>query len=163
MADYLDLTDLTGKNFYEVLEVSFDATQQDIKNAYRHKLLDHHPDKGGNNTISIDQIQRAYNVLFNETLRKEYDESFKKTMQRQGLCIDGSGLDVYSLDEFEVEENDGECVWCRSCPRCQFPRSMELKEHDLENYGTSDGDDGYVIVVQCQSCSLWIRVVYYEH
>ncbi len=58
--------------FYEILEVSKNATQNDIKIAYRKKALEHHPDKGGNADI-FKNIQSAYETLKDPVTRQEYD------------------------------------------------------------------------------------------
>ena len=36
------------ENYYDVLGVSENATQEDIKKAFRQKSKEHHPDRGGN-------------------------------------------------------------------------------------------------------------------
>jgi len=62
------------RDYYEVLEVSRDATEADIKKAFRKLSIKHHPDKGGDK-ILFQQIQRAYEVLSNEELRMVYDHA----------------------------------------------------------------------------------------
>ena len=56
------------KNYYEILEIERNATQEDIKKAYRKLSLLHHPDKNLNSQESINKIQdinEAYEVLSN--------------------------------------------------------------------------------------------------
>jgi DnaJ-class molecular chaperone len=36
------------ENFYQVLGVDENATQDDIKKSYRKKAIENHPEKGGN-------------------------------------------------------------------------------------------------------------------
>lgn len=147
---------------YQVLGVGPGAGAQEIKAAYRAKLLAAHPDKGGRGDADVVPLNLAYRVLSNEQSRKEYDEELNQSVQKQGFNINGDGLDVYGLEDFEeVEQNDSVC-WYRACPRCTADRSMTLTEDDLENHGSDDGMGGYDIVVQCESCSLWITVKYYE-
>ena len=107
----------------------------------------------------INSIQVAFKVLTDEVLRKKYDESLLKSVQRAGFNISGEGLDSYSLDEFEL--NEEELKYYKNCPRCQFPKSIQVSEADLE-HGTADGTGGYNLIVQCDSCSLWLIVNYYE-
>jgi molecular chaperone DnaJ len=63
-------------NYYDVLGVTKDATQDDIKKAYRKLSKIHHPDKNDGNKESEDKfkdISEAYEVLSDETKRKQYD------------------------------------------------------------------------------------------
>eukprot|EP00536_Pseudo-nitzschia_multiseries_P006822 jgi/Psemu1/324498/estExt_fgenesh1_pg.C_1500011 len=69
--------------FYEVLNVDNDATNEELKKAYRKLSLKLHPDKiaqrGGDSTLQeesaaeYEKIQEAYSVLINEKKRLKYD------------------------------------------------------------------------------------------
>lgn len=59
-------------NFYEILEISNEATNDEIKKAYRRLALIHHPDKGGNKEM-FNKINDAYNCLIDEGARSIYD------------------------------------------------------------------------------------------
>jgi DnaJ family protein A protein 2 len=59
-------------DFYKTLDISKQATQSDIKIAYRKKALEHHPDKGGNADVFKD-IQSAYDTLKDPVTRQNYD------------------------------------------------------------------------------------------
>lgn len=154
--------DNISQSYYEVLGVTPKSETAEIKAAYREKLLSNHPDKIGSTASehAITLIKEAYQTLNDGSKREDYDESLQKSIQRQGFNISGDGLDTYSLNDFEVDE--GVLVWLKDCPRCQAPASISLSEDDLENNGTDDGMGGYDIIVQCLSCSLWIKVKYYE-
>jgi molecular chaperone DnaJ len=70
--DYLE------KDFYKVLGVSKDAPADEIKKAYRKLARKHHPDanKGeGAAEERFKEISEAYDVLSDETKRREYDEA----------------------------------------------------------------------------------------
>ena len=154
--------DNISQSYYEVLGVTPKSETAEIKAAYREKLLSNHPDKIGSTASehAITLIKEAYQTLNDGSKREDYDESLQKSIQRQGFNISGDGLDTYSLNDFEVDEDL--LVWLKNCPRCQAPASISLSEDDLENNGTDDGMGGYDIIVQCLSCSLWIKVKYYE-
>jgi len=57
---------------YETLGVQRDATEQDIKKAYRKLASKHHPDKGGDQE-QFKRIQGAYEVLSDPDKRMQYD------------------------------------------------------------------------------------------
>lgn len=66
---------------YEVLGVSNDATNSEIKAAYKQLVLSTHPDKPGGNKTLFDVVQKAYKVVKRErrgeasypTTRREYE------------------------------------------------------------------------------------------
>ena len=161
MVHFIEYWDIQKRRHYNVVGVVGTCIDLDIKSAYTEMLLAHHPDKNGNASTTINSIQEAYKTLIDPELRDQYDDSLKRSIQRQGFNITGDGLDIYCLDDFEMEEEE-ECKWLKDCPRCQFPKSIKFKESDLIENGTEDGDNGFDIIVQCESCSLWIKVKYYE-
>jgi DnaJ-class molecular chaperone len=59
-------------NYYDVLGVPTDASEADIKKAFRKLASQHHPDKGGD-TTKFQQIQEAYETLSDGNKRQEYD------------------------------------------------------------------------------------------
>ena len=59
-------------DYYKLLGISKNASQDEIKAAWRRQASIHHPDKGGN-TATFQQIQTAYEVLGDEAKRQEYD------------------------------------------------------------------------------------------
>ncbi|MBN3312257.1 DJB12 protein, partial [Atractosteus spatula] len=64
------------KDYYEILGVSRDATDEDLKKAYRKLALKFHPDKNHcpGATEAFKAIGNAYAVLSNADKRKQYDQ-----------------------------------------------------------------------------------------
>jgi len=65
------------KDFYSILEVSPDATQEQIKRAYRQLAQKLHPDANPGDTTAEDRfkdVSEAYATLSNPEERKEYDQ-----------------------------------------------------------------------------------------
>ena len=62
-----------GKNFYDVLGVSRDASDKDIKTAFRKLAQKYHPDAGGDEA-KFKEISEAYETLSDAKKRKEYDQ-----------------------------------------------------------------------------------------
>ena len=60
------------QDYYEVLGLSNNASQDEIKKSYRKLSFKHHPDRGGEKE-KFQQLNEAYSVLSDETKRKQYD------------------------------------------------------------------------------------------
>jgi len=59
-------------NYYELLGVTKDTPQDEIKKKYRALASKHHPDKGGD-TKKFQEIQVAYDTLSDPQKRQQYD------------------------------------------------------------------------------------------
>ena len=62
-----------GKNFYDVLGVQKNASDQEIKKAFRKLAQKYHPDAGGDEA-KFKEISEAYDTLSDPKKRKEYDQ-----------------------------------------------------------------------------------------
>ena len=61
------------KNYYDVLGVNKNASQEDIKKAYRNLSKKYHPDRNGGDETKFKEINEAYDTLGDENKRKQYD------------------------------------------------------------------------------------------
>ena len=65
------------KDYYEILGVSKDATEKDIKKAYRKLAFKWHPDKNPDNKKEAEEkfkeVNEAYSVLSDPDKRRQYD------------------------------------------------------------------------------------------
>ncbi|EOM76575.1 molecular chaperone DnaJ [Rhodococcus rhodnii] len=81
------------KDFYKELGVSSDASQDDIKKAYRKLARDLHPDANPGDTAAEDRfkaVSEAHAVLSDPAKRKEYDET--RAMFANGGFSSGGGF-----------------------------------------------------------------------
>lgn len=62
----------SSKSFYDVLGVSKNASDKEIKSAFRKLAQKYHPDRGGDEA-KFKEISEAYETLSNPDKRKEYD------------------------------------------------------------------------------------------
>ena len=61
-----------AKDYYQILGVSRDASQDEIKKAYYKLAHKHHPDKGGEEK-KFKEINEAYQTLSDKEKRTQYD------------------------------------------------------------------------------------------
>jgi len=68
-------THLSNKTYYEILDVGKEATEDEIKKAYRRLSLQYHPDRNPSveATEKIREINTAYETLGDKEARRRYD------------------------------------------------------------------------------------------
>ena len=64
---------MAKRDYYEVLGVGKSASADEIKKAFRRAAIEHHPDRGGDET-KFKEINEAYEVLKDADKRKRYDQ-----------------------------------------------------------------------------------------
>lgn len=83
-----------SKDYYEILGVSKNASQDEIKTAFRKKAHEHHPDKGGD-AEKFKEYNEAYQVLGNTEKRKQYDQ-FGSAFQNGQAGFNGANWGGFS-------------------------------------------------------------------
>eukprot|EP00906_Rhabdomonas_costata_P010655 RCo014991 len=78
-------SDLNAEDYYTVLGVSRDASEQEISKAYKKLALKWHPDKNPDNRAAAEanfkKVSEAYDVLRDPQKKKVYDQFGKKGLQ----------------------------------------------------------------------------------
>ncbi len=64
---------MAKRDYYDVLGVKKDASADELKKAFRRAAVEHHPDRGGDET-KFKEINEAYEVLKDNDKRKRYDQ-----------------------------------------------------------------------------------------
>lgn len=98
---------------YAELGVSKDATEDEIKAAFRKRAKETHPDKAGGSSEEFERVKQSHLVLTDPERRKKYDETgdaadnpVKSVQQRAmelvgaliGAAIDDSNKDLEHID-----------------------------------------------------------------
>lgn len=77
-------------DYYDLLGVPKDASDEDIKKAFRKLAHQHHPDKPGGDAEKFKKINEAYQVLSDPEKRKRYDQ-FGANFEQMGGGPGGFG------------------------------------------------------------------------
>ena len=77
-----------SKSFYNILGVSENSSEVDIKKAYRKLSLEHHPDKGGNEE-KFKEINEAYSTLGDNDKKRDYDIQRRGGGMNRGMRMNG--------------------------------------------------------------------------
>lgn len=64
---------MAKRDYYEVLGLNKDASDDEIKKAFRRIAIEHHPDRGGDET-KFKEANEAYEVLKDPAKRQRYDQ-----------------------------------------------------------------------------------------
>lgn len=91
-------------NLYELLSVEPDATEAQIKSAYRKAMKSAHPDAGGHPGL-FRAVQHAYDVLADPEQRSEYDRQRSRpgTIGGQDKTSRGQGQQTHTGGEGNAE------------------------------------------------------------
>jgi len=104
---------ILAEDYYEMFGIPKDADDRTIRKAFKKLAMQKHPDKNKDNPAAHDEfvkINRAYEVLKDEELRKKYDQ-----YGEEGLKDDFQGGNQYQSwqfyrDNFGIYDDDVEIV-----------------------------------------------------
>jgi len=157
------------KDYYKILGVPKDASEEEIKKAYRKLAHKYHPDKPGGDEKKFKEINEAYEVLSNKEKRAQYDR-FGEVFDREsykgytdGVNIDfsdifggGFDFDFSSQDFFGFEDIFENIFGTQRKNRNDFQRGKDLEtkiEITLEEafHGTQKSFTLKTLLV-CEKC-----------
>jgi len=136
-----------GEDFYKILEIPRDATDQQIKKAFRNLSKQYHPDKNQGNEKAHDmfiKINKAYETLLDQEKRKIYDVYGEEGLDQPNhmmnqnkpkgpnasfeIAVDLEDLYNGSVKELSLEKNvvcnkchgtGGKLGTTKQCPMCK--------------------------------------------
>ena len=91
---------MAKRDYYEVLEVGRNASQEEIKKAYRKMALKYHPDKNPDNKQSEEKFKeaaQAYDILSSPEKKQRYDQFGHTAFNGQGNGYGGGGMSMEDI------------------------------------------------------------------
>jgi len=90
---------MVKRDYYEILDVSRDASEEELKKSYRRLALKYHPDRNPNDPVAEEKFKEAaeaYDVLNDSEKRGLYDRYGHDGLQGAGFQGFGGAEDVFS-------------------------------------------------------------------
>jgi len=91
---------MAKKDYYEILDIKRNASQAEIKSAYRKKALQYHPDKNPGDPTAEEKFKEAaeaYEILGNEQKRARYDQFGHAGVEGAAGGFGGGGMTVEDI------------------------------------------------------------------
>ena len=101
-------------NYYELLQVTKNATEEEIKKSYKLLAKKHHPDKGGDKE-TFQKIQEAYDTLSDNEKKQQYDNPPQNFMNMGGFAQNfpgGFNINLNNIFNTRVKRQDS-CYNCK--------------------------------------------------
>ena len=89
-----------SKDYYNILGISKNASDDEIKKAFRKLAHKYHPDKGGGDEAKFKEINEAYQVLSDKQKRTQYDQFGSAFDQAGGGGGAGQGFGGFDFSGF---------------------------------------------------------------
>lgn len=119
----IDISNVTSKNYYEILGIKYTNDQKAIRRAYLGMVKKYHPDINTEKSAAArsTEINEAYAVLKDGKSKSEYDSSFSKGRNNMGPEVTKSILDILMKGYSEARNRD----FKEFNERVATPQSME--------------------------------------
>ncbi|HJR76307.1 MAG TPA: DnaJ domain-containing protein [Nitrospiraceae bacterium] len=124
-------------NYYSVLGVPREASEEDIKKAYRRLVFQHHPDRNPGNAGAEDKIREineAYEVIGDAESRKTYDRLHWGEEPREEAVDPATILDEMEKKLFDEGRKELFAVLMKNIPRIKTELSI-VRERTVERHG----------------------------
>lgn len=131
---------MSVESFYDILGVTENATQEEIKKAYKKRAIEHHPDKGGDEE-TFKKVSQAYDTLGDENKRRDYDN------QKNNPFGNGGGFNPF--EDFFNRNFHQQFNRQRTVP----DKIVDVTIGALESYLSFDKTITYNRRVECKTCN----------
>lgn len=150
---------MSPKDFYQILGVSRDASQDEIKKAYRKLALKYHPDRNRENKDAQEkfkEINMAYEALSDPEKRKRYDQFGEQGVDMEmGGGAGFGGFDVGNVSEIfeDFFGGDGFRTQRRTARRRVYQGSSLKLKHKITLQEVAEGKEVRLKIMRQDPCS----------
>lgn len=146
--------------YYDILEISSDSSESEIKRAYRKLSIKYHPDKNPDKTSKekFQEIKEAYETLKDPDLKEKYDKTlFPKAKKKKIKKGNDLKITINVTLEDLIQERKRHIVTQRKglCPACNGTGSV-LKKIKKCRFCNGTGLQGFALVMgnykDCTHC-----------
>ena len=134
------------EDFYKILGVNENATQDEIKKTYRKLAVEHHPDKGGDEN-TFKRISEAYDTIGDENKRSQYDN------QRKNPFANGGGFDPFGGGGFNPFGDMFANMQHRQRKRAVPDKIIEITLGAIESFNAGEKNIVYSRNHKCGGCN----------
>ncbi len=154
---------MAKRDFYDILGVSKQATEQEIKAAYRKLALKYHPDRNPGNKEAEEKFKeaaQAYETLSDKEKRAQYDQ-----FGEAGPHIGGAGWQGHNMNMDDIFRNFGDIFGdlfqerepqrrrsSGPTARSGHDRQLEVSITLKDAFTGTKKDIGYYRLTQCTTC-----------
>jgi curved DNA-binding protein CbpA len=118
------------RNLYEVLGISPDASNDQVRAAYRTKVKEVHPDAGGSNQ-AFSEVVIAYEILIDEDRRKQFDDT--GSVEDSSMAIlHGAKLIIERLLNELIQRDDAKYVDVVALMCTNISRTVSEKDRSID-------------------------------
>lgn len=131
---------ITDKNYYRILEIPTEATEEQVKIAYRRLVKRWHPDLNGGSIESqekLKEVNEAYEVLSDVTARYMYNETIQANEQTP-MTASGKAK-TESKEDQRRKERVRDVYESRSTPSDEYYSDFEKIIEEYKNYRLDSG------------------------
>ena len=114
-------------DYYAILEISFNATQLEVKAAYKKQALKWHPDRniGLDTTLRMQQINEAHLILKDPEGRERYDKEYRRYKEHQRQTYN------YQQQQRQKEKQQEKAEDTRQKQRRPFTETFEDNTYEV--------------------------------
>ena len=96
-----------NKNYYKILGIEKNASESEIKKAFRKKAHEYHPDKPGGNDKKFKEVNEAYNTLSDSKKKNQYDSLGSTGSAGAGFSGGNSGFEGFDFSGTSSNSSSG--------------------------------------------------------